>query len=97
MSDGTDETAEFKEEDGAEQDVFGFDDGEELTDEENEAALGDYLLVRNHKWMGEHTEITKMSVWIRLVKGVYIPSDNPWNLCERVEIRYKNRDSSRDN
>jgi len=42
--------------------VFGFDDGEKLTDEENEAALGDYLLVRNHKWMGEHTEITKMSV-----------------------------------
>ena len=62
MSNGTNETAEFEEKDGAEEDVFGFDDGEELTDEENETALRDYSLVRNHKLLGEHTEITKMSV-----------------------------------
>jgi hypothetical protein len=33
LSYGTDQAAEFEKEDGAEKDVFGFDDSEELADE----------------------------------------------------------------
>jgi hypothetical protein len=33
LGDGTDETAEFEEEYGGEEDMFGFDDGEKLTDQ----------------------------------------------------------------
>jgi hypothetical protein len=35
LGNGADETAELEEEDGGEEDMFGFDDGEELTDEED--------------------------------------------------------------
>jgi len=40
LSDGADETTEFEEEDSAEKDLLRFDDGEELTNEEDETALG---------------------------------------------------------
>jgi hypothetical protein len=40
LGNGTYETTEFEKEDGGEEDVFGFDDGEELTDEEDETTLG---------------------------------------------------------
>lgn len=37
--DGADQRSELEEENGAEEDPFGFDDGEQLTDEEDETAL----------------------------------------------------------
>jgi len=33
LGNGADKTTEFEKEDGSEEDVFGFDDGEELADE----------------------------------------------------------------
>jgi hypothetical protein len=41
--------------------MFGFDDGEELTDEEYEATLGYCWLVMDHTSMGKPTEITRIS------------------------------------
>jgi len=40
LSNSADKTTEFEEEDSAEEDVFGFDHGEELTDEKDETTLG---------------------------------------------------------
>jgi hypothetical protein len=45
LSDGANETAELEEENGAEENVFGLDDGEKLTDEEDETTLGHWTLV----------------------------------------------------
>jgi hypothetical protein len=41
--------------------MFGFDDGEELTDEEDETTLGYCWLVVHYMWMEEHTEISNKS------------------------------------
>lgn len=40
LSNGADKTTEFEEEDSAQEDMLRFDDGEELTNEEDETTLG---------------------------------------------------------
>jgi hypothetical protein len=40
LGDRADETAQLEPKDGAEQDPFGLDDGQELTGEQDETALG---------------------------------------------------------
>jgi hypothetical protein len=61
LGNSADETTELEEEDGGEEDMFGFDHGEELANEEDETTLGYCWSVMDKMWMGEHTEITKMS------------------------------------
>jgi hypothetical protein len=66
LGNGAYETTEFEKEDRGKEDMFGFDDGEELTDEEDETALGYYWSAQDKIWIGEHTEISGISALTNL-------------------------------
>jgi hypothetical protein len=55
LCDSTYQTTQLEEKDGSEKDMFGLDDGEELTDEEDETTLGDCMSVHRlcSYWCGD--------------------------------------------